>query len=54
VNVIFQKFSKPFLYRMIVVSDHKMVKEMFSKSVFSGRLDLTFADFFMDGNLHGN
>jgi len=30
-----------------------MVKEMFSQSVFSGRIDFSFVDFFMDGNRHG-
>jgi len=38
---------------MVVVSDHRVVKEMFSQSAFSGRLDLFFLDFFKDGHRHG-
>jgi len=38
---------------MIVISDHKIVKEMFSQSAFSGRIYFPFFDFFLDGSRHG-
>ncbi|XP_021953079.2 methyl farnesoate epoxidase [Folsomia candida] len=38
---------------MIIVSDCKMVKEMFSDSSFSGRMDFTPFDLIQDGKLHG-
>lgn len=39
--------------RMVVISDHKMVKEIFSDSTFSGRMDLKDFDIIMDGKVHG-
>ncbi|XP_035714572.1 methyl farnesoate epoxidase [Folsomia candida] len=39
--------------RMIVVSDYKMVKEIFSDSAFSGRMNFKDFDFILDGKLHG-
>jgi len=39
---------------MVVISDYRMIREMFSKSTFSGRIDFSIFDFALDGNLHGN
>lgn len=33
---------------MVVVSDHKMVREMFSQGAFSGRIDFSLFDFVPD------
>jgi len=38
---------------MVVISDHKMVKGLFSQSASSGRLNMSFIDFLLDGNQHG-
>jgi len=38
---------------MVIISDYKMLKEMFSQSVFSGRMDFRIFDFGFDGNVHG-
>ncbi|XP_021967099.1 farnesoate epoxidase [Folsomia candida] len=61
-HVTFTKWAKEYgpLYKvniaslnMIVVSDYKMVKEIFSEPAFSGRIDFTNFDFILDGKLHG-
>ncbi|OXA41087.1 Methyl farnesoate epoxidase [Folsomia candida] len=61
-HITFNKWAKEYgpLYKvklaslnMLVVSDYKMVKEIFSESAFSGRMDFTDFDFIMDGKLHG-
>ncbi|OXA46402.1 cytochrome P450 2C15 [Folsomia candida] len=38
---------------MVVVSDRKMVKEMFSNPAFSGRMDFKEYDPILDGKVHG-
>ncbi|XP_021957315.1 methyl farnesoate epoxidase [Folsomia candida] len=61
-HITFGKWAKEYgpLYKinfaslnMLVVSDYKMVKEIFSESAFSGRMDLADFDFIFDGKLHG-
>ncbi|XP_021956868.1 methyl farnesoate epoxidase [Folsomia candida] len=61
-HITFVKWAKEYgpLYKvnfaslnMVVVSDHKMVKEIFADSAFSGRIDFRNFDFIMDGKLHG-
>ncbi|OXA43620.1 methyl farnesoate epoxidase [Folsomia candida] len=39
--------------RMVIVSDYKLVKEIFAEPAFSGRMDFSNIDFIMDGKVHG-
>ncbi len=39
--------------KTVVISDYKMVKEIFSEPAFSGRMDFRVFDFIPDGTLHG-
>ena|SRR5689334_1726454 len=38
---------------MVVVSDYKLLKEMFSKTTYSGRIDFSKFDLILDGKSHG-
>ena len=38
---------------MVVVSDYKLLKEMFAENAFSGRMDFSLFDMVPDGNVHG-
>ncbi|XP_035712902.1 cytochrome P450 2J5-like [Folsomia candida] len=61
-HVTFSKWAKEYgplcklnfgSLNMVIVSDYKMLKEMFSYPAFSGRMDFSEFDFIMDGKVHG-